>query len=400
MKVLHVLHYSVPSLSGYTVRSRSIVCFQAKLGLEPVVVTSPRQEPVPADQVEVFDDVRYYRTPPPKGRGTPFLRELQAVGRTAARIEEVVQIEKPDVLHAHSPCLWGAAAARVAKRRRLPLVYEVRGNWEDAAVDLGKMGPKSLRYRLSRAWETRVARAADAVTTIADGLRIDLVQRGIDPRKIVLVPNGVNVDAFTAQPPDEDLMAQLGLRGRVCIGYVGSIFPWEGIIDLVRAIPRIAAAAPEVKCLIVGGGEQQAEIRRMIDELDVADHVLLTGKVPHEDIRRYYSVLDVMIYPRRSTRNTELVTPLKPLEAMAMGKAVLGSDVGGISELLADGTGLRFRAGDPADLADKCLQLITQPQTRESLGRNARAHVTAQRDWKKLVARYTQVYAAAVNGHR
>lgn len=398
MKILHILNHSVPHTDGYAVRSASIVRFQSGLGLEPVVVTSPRHEPVPTADVEVIDGVRYYRTFSRPGRGVPFLREIRSVRRMAARIEEIVQIERPDILHAHSPCLWGKAAARVARRHGLPLVYEIRGLWEDAAVDQGKIGTASLKYRFGRALETRVARSADAVTTIAEHLKGEFIQRGISREKIVLVPNGVDVDSFNPRHPDEQLVSELGLDGCIRIGYVGSLSPWEGIEDLLRAVPEIVSQAPRARFLIIGGGEQEATIRTLIRDLDVAGHVQFVGRVPHEDIARYYSIMDILVYPRKPTRNTELVTPLKPLEAMVMEKAVLGSDVGGVSELLEAGTGLLCRAGDPADLAKKCLQLITHPEQRRLLGVKAREHVLATRDWKTLIRRYLDVYAIAANG--
>ncbi len=400
MKILHILDHSVPETDGYCIRGANIVRFQSQLGLEPVVVTSAQHEAASTGEVEVIEGVRYYRTLSRRKGRIPFLRELQAVRQMAARIADVVQIEQPDVLHAHSPCLWGEAASRVARRCGLPMVYEVRGFWEDAAVDRGKTTVTAPRYRLSRALETRVVRAANVVATIAEHLKTDLVQRGISGEKIVLVPNGVETERFGPLQPDRQLIAQLGLDQCVCVGYIGSLFPWEGVEDLVQAVPHIVRQAPQTRFLIVGGGEQDGAIRDLVRQLDVADYVRCVGMVPHEQISRYYSILDVLVYPRKSTRNTELVTPLKPLEAMAMEKAVLGSDVGGISELLAEGTGLRFRAGDPVDLAEKCLQLIDQPLQRELLGRNARAHVMATRDWKTLAATYLDIYSTATNGKR
>ncbi|MBN2474414.1 MAG: glycosyltransferase, exosortase A system-associated [Pirellulales bacterium] len=400
MKILHVLDHSVPETDGYCVRSANIVQFQKAHGLEPVVVTSAQHEAEVTGDVEVIDGIRYHRMLSRGKRRLPFLRELESVRRMAAHIDEVVRTEQPDVLHAHSPCLWGEATRRVAKRRGLPFVYEIRGFWEDAAVDRGKTGPRSPRYRLSRALETWVCRSADLVVTIAEHLKADLAQRGIPGERILLVPNGVETDRFEATTPDERLIAQLGLQGATCIGYIGSLFPWEGVEDMVRAARLVGAKAPEARFLVVGGGERETAIRELIGQLDVADRVQFVGRVPHSEIGRYYSILDILVYPRKSTRNTEMVTPLKPLEAMAMQKAVLGSDVGGISELIAEGTGLRYRAGDPADLARKCLELIDQPQRRRSLGQSARRHVLATRDWRTLTARYLDAYAALADAHR
>ncbi len=399
-KILHILDHSVPVTDGYSVRSENIVRFQSQLGLEPVAVTSARQhdkyQAAYSREVEVVDGIRYYRTEPQAESRWPLVPEFQRLARMTRRIEAVVERERPDVLHAHSPCLWGLAASRVARKRQLPFVYEVRGFWEDALVDSGKTTEKSLRYRLIRAMETRVCRAATIVTAIAHGLRDDLIARGIPGDKIMLAPNGVEADRFERLYPDQDLIRELNLTGKTVVGYIGSLFAWEGVEDLIRAVPEMVREAPETRVLVIGGGEAEGKIRRLVDELGVADSVRLVGRVPHHEVTRFYSIMNVLIYPRLSTRNTELCTPLKPLEAMAMEKAIVGSDVGGIRELLTDGAGLQYRAGDPADLAHQCLSLIGDPALRDRMGHAARAHVVTKRDWKILATGYLKVYAAAL----
>ena len=394
-KVLHILNHSLPRTDGYAIRSANIVRFQRESGLEPVVLTSPAHLEGSSD-LDMIEGVRYYRTRRASRCSLPFVGQYDAIRRMAGRIDEVVQAEGSDVLHAHSPCLWGAAAGKAARRRGLPFVYEIRGFWEDAAVDQGKCSSRSLRYRLSRWLETRVARQASVVTTIAENLRTELIQRGIDSNNVIIVPNGVDAERFTPREPDHQLESALSLNGQPCIGYLGTLYPWEGVDDLVRAVPLILSRVPNVRVLIVGGGLEETRVRSLIAELDLRDRVTFVGNVPHEEVLRYYSLMDVLVYPRKSTRNTELVTPLKPLEAMAMQKAVLGSDVGGIRELLVPETGILFRSGDPADLAEKCISLLNDPEQRRALGENARRHVTAARNWRALAKAYRQVYSQAV----
>lgn len=399
MKVLHVLDHSRPLVDGYCVRSRCIVDFQRELGLDPVVVTSARQSDKYGDdyrgELETLGDVRYHRTPSAPESGLPLVPEFQRLRRMTRRIEEVVRSEQPDVLHAHSPCLWGLAAGRVAKRNGLPLVYEIRGFWEDALVDSGKTVEGSFKYGLIRRTETGVCRRARVVTTIAEGLKDDIVSRGLPADRVMMIPNGVASDQFVPQEPDEKLRSELGLDGRTLVGYVGSLFSWEGVEDLVRAVPAIVAEHPQAAIVILGGGERRETIEGLIRQLGVESAVLMVGRVPHEEVARYYSILDVLVYPRISTRNTELCTPLKPLEAMAMEKAVVGSSVGGVRELIADGTGLVFDAGSPQDLAAKCSQLIADKNLRDTLGRAAREYVIRERNWRSIAARYFAVYEAA-----
>jgi PEP-CTERM/exosortase A-associated glycosyltransferase len=398
MKILHILDHSAPVADGYSIRSQNILRSQAEHGLEPVAVTSARQ----ADKynaaypgpVEDVDGIRFHRTATMPESRWPLVPEYQRLRRMTRRIDEVVKIERPDILHAHSPSLWGLAASRVASRLRIPLVYEVRGFWEDALVDSGRASPRSLRYRLMRSLESRVCQSADIVTTIAEGLRNDLVSRGVERGKIVLAPNCVEAERFERLQPDQALLQKLGFQNKTLIGYIGSLFAWEGVDDLIRAVPELIRKAPETRVLIVGGGELEPLLHELVQQLGVAEYVTLVGRVPHGDVTRYYSILDVLVYPRRPTRNTELCTPLKPLEAMAMEKAVVGSNVGGIRELLAEGTGLQFRAGDPADLADKCLQLVHSAELRTQMGARARVHVAEERNWKKLAATYADIYAS------
>jgi len=395
MKILHVLDHSVPVVDGYAIRSQSIVRCQRAEKLEPVVVTSARH-PHPVDmEPEVLDGIRYYRAPSYQEMRIPFAREMIRIRKMTAKISQVAEVERPDIIHAHSPCLWGAAARRAAHRRGIPFVYEIRGLWEDSAVDEGKFKEGSLRYRMSRALETSVCRSADIVTTIAGPLKEDLVQRGIPADKIVLTPNCVDGNRFIPLPADKSLKSELGLEDCLLIGYLGTLYPWEGVEDLVRAAPEILRQEPRARILIIAGGIREEAIRQLIKQMNLSDYVRFIGRVPHKDVERYYSLLDVLVYPRTSSRHTELVTPLKPLEAMAMKKAVLGSDVGGIRELLVGETGVVFRSGDVPDLSRKCVELLSSPEKRSALGEKAREHVLATRNWNALGAKYVEVYARA-----
>ncbi len=391
MKVLHVLDHSLPEVDGYAVRSAYVAKSQAAAGLQPSIVTSAAHESV-GGVAEVFDGITYHRSLPKADLRVPFAREWRRVRSLSLRIAEVAREERSDLIHAHSPCLWGEAAARAAGALCLPFVYEVRGFWEDAAVDRKKTSPRSLRYRLSRGLETRVAKAAKAVVVIANPLGDDLVGRGIDPRKIFHVPNGADTARFRPQPTSVDLRNRLSLEGKFVVGFVGSLFVWEGVEDLVRAARGIVERMPNAILLIVGRGEQLASARALVEKTGLDQWVKLVGAVPHDEVADYYSVMDVVVYPRKSTRNTELVTPLKPLEAMSMGKTVLGSDVGGIRELVPDNAGRFFRAGDVADLVTKCVELGQDPESRARFGQRARQHVIKRHQWDSLTQRYIDLY--------
>jgi glycosyltransferase involved in cell wall biosynthesis len=177
------------------------------------------------------------------------------------------------------------------------------------------------------------------------------------------------------------------------IGFIGSFYHFEGLDCLIRAMPLVLAALPTARLVLVGTGEAEMAIRDRVQSLGLADAVTLTGRVPHADVLRYYSIMDVLVYPRRSERVTELVTPLKPLEALAVGKPVVGSDVGGIAELLDDGkVGRLFKAGDAADLANVLLAVLGNPALREEMRASGRRFVLERRQWSSLAAEYLPIY--------
>lgn len=399
MRILHVLDHSIPLQSGYAFRTLAILREQRALGWETFQLTSPKQGPVDADEEQV-DGWHFFRTLPPGGilDGVPVLAEIELMGEVAHRIEQVVKRVRPHVLHAHSPVLNVLPALRVGRRLGIPVVYEVRAFWEDAAVDHGTTREGGLRYRMTRGLETWALKRADAVATICEGLRSDIVARGVPAQKVTVIPNAVDIEKFSFPGEcDRGLKRALGLEGVRVLGFVGSFYAYEGLAMLLQALPDILAGAPDVRVLLVGGGPQEAELKQLASQLGVASHVLFAGRVHHDEVHRYYGLIDVLVYPRLSMRLTELVTPLKPLEAMAQGKLLVASDVGGHRELICDGeTGVLFKAGDPCDLAAKALGLLNHPERWPDLRAAGRRHAEAERNWTKSVARYREVYGRLV----
>ena len=390
MRILHVLDHGLPLQSGYTFRTRAILKASEVRGHQVAAVTGPRHGAAP--DAELVDGITFHRTRlPPKL--PPVIGEIAEILAFARRIERAVVAFRPDVLHAHSPVLDALAALKVARTRRLPLVYEIRAFWEDAAVGNGTGREGSAKYRATRALETWAVRRADAVAVICDGLKRDLVTRGIDAARILVSPNGVDMDLFgTPMPYDQGMADRLGLR-RDTIGFIGSFYDYEGLDVLIDAMPAVVAARPQARLLLVGGGPMEAALRAQAAASPVADRILFAGRVPHTEVERYYSVVDVLAYPRKAMRLTELVTPLKPLEAMAQGRLVAASDVGGHRELIRDGeTGTLFRADDPAALAAALARLLDDRAAWPARRARARAFVEAERNWSLNISRYFPVY--------
>ena len=398
MRILHVLDHSVPLHSGYTFRTLAILREQRKLGWETIHLTSPKQGRSPAE-VEQVDGLEFHRTPPRESRllDVPVVREIAQMRDVERRLGALARATRPDIVHAHSPVLNALPALNVGRRLGIPVVYEVRAFWEDAAVDHGTTKAWGPRYRVTRALETDALRRAAAVTTICEGLRGDIVARGIPAERVTVIPNAVDLERFAgAKAPDAALASSLGLDGGPVVGFIGSFYHYEGLEILIEALPAIVAEKPEVRVLLAGGGPEDARLRSLAAATPYGDRIRFVGRIPHDDIDRYYDLIDVFVYPRLSTRLTDLVTPLKPLEAMAQGRLVVASDVGGHRELIRDrSTGMLFRAGDPAALAEAVLRLLSSPETFPSLRREARAFVERERSWPTVVSRYRQVYALA-----
>ncbi|MFN4136166.1 MAG: TIGR04063 family PEP-CTERM/XrtA system glycosyltransferase [Novosphingobium sp.] len=399
-RILHVLDHSLPLHSGYAFRTRAILKAQEAMGLEVRGLTGQRHAasaaPVPAaPDSEEIDGLRFHRTPGTPG-GLPLVREWAEVAALAERIAEVAREWRPDVLHAHSPALCGLAAIRAARRLGIPVVYEIRAFWEDAAVGNGTGREGSARYWLTRTLENDVVAAADRVVTICEGLRQDLVARGFAPEKITIMPNGVDLEMFgEALPRDHALAQELGLGAGPVIGFLGSFYPYEGLDDLIAAMPAITARVPDARLLLVGGGPAEADLRARAEASAAAAAIRFVGRVPHDQVDRYYSLVDVVCYPRKAMRLTELVTPLKPLEAMAQGKLVAASDVGGHRELIRHGlTGTLFAADDPAALAEALSALLAGREGWQAQRETARAFVREHHDWAINARRYQAVYQA------
>lgn len=395
MKILHLFDHSIPLHSGYTFRSRAILQQQAAMGFQTCHVTSPKQG-VCQQPNETIDGLSFYRTAVPTQwwAKMPLLDQLALIPAMKQRLLEVIAKEQPDVIHAHSPALNGMAALQAGREAGLPVVYEVRAFWEDAAVDHGTCREGDWRYRATRALESYVLKHADAVTTICEGLRQDMVARGITADKITVIPNAVNVQQFEViDHADAALQQQLGLTDSIVLGFLGSFYAYEGLDLLVAALPAILQQEPRAKLLLVGGGPQQPALQAQIAELGLTDKVIMPGRVPHQQIQQYYSLVDLLVYPRKSMRLTELVTPLKPLEAMAQGKVLLASDVGGHRELIEHGqTGWMFKSDDVNALSATVLQLLQCREHWPQVQQQGRHFVENIRNWQQSCAPYASIY--------
>jgi len=310
MKILHILDHSLPLHSGYTFRSQNIFQAQRKKGWYPLIVTSPKHEESWKSSWEKQEQIggfRYYRTKAVSHNGIPFEAELRLMIALANRIQEVVERERPDVLHAHSPVLNALSALWVGRKLGIPVVYVIRAFWEDAGVDQGTYTEDSCKYKLVRSIETWVCRKADQVVVFCNGLKSDLTKRDIAAEKISVVYNGINPDNFKSCKPDAEYQKAWNLKGKTVIGFIGSFYRYEGLDLLINAFSHLTSQAsrlssfqasspssrpvypvapadgtgaskpPSIVLLLVGGGEMENELKAQIKNLHLEDKVIMPG---------------------------------------------------------------------------------------------------------------------------
>jgi glycosyltransferase involved in cell wall biosynthesis len=333
------------------------------------------------------------------GAPTADFASTEILVRTAALAAEVARRERPALIHANSGHRgYELALVGLALREhlRIPLVYEVRGFLETvwtADMELAETAEESRRRYDT---EARTMTAADAITTLSVSMRDEIVSRGIPTDRIVIVPNGIDPDAFRPTPPDPELRRRYGLGDRWVFGYVsGMDHPREQQDLLIEATGRLVRAGRSVVCLLVGDGSRTAALEAQVAAAGLGDVVVFTGHVPHEAVPAHYALFDAFVVPRAPDRAARFVTPLKPFEAMAMGRPVVVSDLPALVEIVApDERGLAFRTGDAAALVAVLERLMDHPELADAIATAGRDWVLAERTWAANGPRYRDLYAA------
>lgn len=399
-RILHLLSNSLPHRQvGYTVRAQNVARCQTAVGLDPRMVTRagfPGNAGVEgASRSETVEGVTYHRIQPDLARDTP-VDELATA--TADGLARFVEGFRPMVIQPTTDYLNAQVALAVAERYDLPVIYEVRGFLEETWRSKVGEGPTDVdRYHRAKAIETDCMRRALGIVTLSETMKADIVGRGgIDPDRVAVVPNAVDVERFVPGPRDVALAAELGIAaGETVIGYISSFSAYEGIAYLIRAVARLRDEGRAVRLLLVGDGVERDNLEAVADEVGVNRDrgVVFTGLVPHREIEPYYRTIDIFVVPRTNDRVSQLVTPLKPYEAMAMAKALVVSAIPALLEIVEDGiTGRTVPAEDAPALAERLGELIDDPTARAALGRAARQWVTENRTWSANGRRYLDLY--------
>jgi glycosyltransferase involved in cell wall biosynthesis len=395
-RILHMVERSLPHhFSGSTYRTHYTVLAQRATGLDAHVVTQPGfpwgMGAPWTEWFEIHNGVPYHRLQDGLG---PATRVDERLRRNLAKVSALVQELRPALLHPASDYRNAAVAVEVGGRFGIPVVYEVRGFPEE--YHRRRPGSRVLyeEFGTRRRIEAECWRRADRIVTLAEVMRRHIESKGVDPERIVVVPNAVDPEVFAPVPRDDALVARLGVEsGDTVIGYVGTFSPYEGIQFLVEAVARLTHAGRRVRAVLVGDGPELSQLKQLARRLGVGDRVVFTGRVQHERLPAYYGVFDIFVAPRTAEITSQLVTPLKPYEAMAMERPVVVSATEALLEIVDPGeTGLTFEPESAEDLARCVERLIEDLAERARLGAQAREWVCAHRSWRQNVERYRDIY--------
>lgn len=400
-KVFYMLHNRLPYNSGgYAARSHGLLTgvFEhgwTMHGVSRLGYPADKMSGRDSTEVDEIDSIQYHRML--KGDiGLGKLPIKEYLMEYAEELIELVKKEKPEFIHAASNYMNGVVANYVARSLGIKSIYEVRGLWEITRISRQPDWFGSEYYNLMSRMEAEAANNADVVFTLTTALKNEMVSRGVDPNKIEILPNGVNSDRFLPRPRNEQLALDLGIEDKVIIGFIGSVVWYEGLDYLVAAAEILLSRGIEnFAILIVGDGAVLDEIKSDVVARGLQSTIIFTGRVPHERVEDYYSIVDIAPFPRKGIPVCEMVSPLKPFEAMSMEKAVLSSNVAALSEIVLDGeNGLLFQKDNIDDLAAKLEKLIVDEKLRNELGIASRKWVVENRDWRVIAKKLDQTYSA------
>ena len=316
------------------------------------------------------------------------------------RIIEVAKQNKSEIIHAHTPYRVGLPALRAARKLNLPFVYEMRGMWEETAVANGRWSRNGPAYRRFQSYETRVLRKADAVICISETLKQEAIRRGVDPNKITVVTNAVEKSMIDLKSKSSQLQKAVDSlnisKSTKVVGYIGSLREMEGVDFTAKAVAKLIENGHDVRLFVLTGNQGQSELKSLCKRLGIEDKAVIIGPVPHKEVAVFYDLIDIFIVSRPNSRVTQLVTPLKPFEAMVMGKAVIASKLSALEEIINDDhTGLLYQPDDLESLVEKIEVCIKDDSKMKSLGESARVWVLENRTWDVVVKGTLKAYERA-----
>jgi len=408
-KILYFVYNSLPYHSkGYALRTQGMMTSfntyaktftieaVSRLGYPQDIVKSLNFLTIP--DRELINKQVYHRLPSSIRKGS--VSYMEYIREYTASVIKLSQKEKPCILHACSNFSHALGVINAAKYLGIPSVYEIRGLWEVTAISNNPALVDSDSYKLQAQLETQTALQSDLVITITEALKKEMVQRGVPANKIEVIPNAVDTKYFKPLDKSTQLMDRYNLHNKVVIGYIGSFVEYEGLEDLIDVVHRLIVEhkLTNMAVLLVGSGIKLDVLRKKVTTLGLSKYFIFTGEIEHRYIQEYYSIIDIAPFPRKSLPVCEMVSPLKPFEAMSMGKAVVASNVDALTEIIKDNhTGLLFEKNNLEDFTDKLKRLICDKSLRGCLGKASREWVVQERDWIAISERLESIYLDLYN---
>ena len=258
-------------------------------------------------------------------------------------------------------------------------------------------------YRGLQAWvasrEARlvynIAKKIICVSTSSKQQLIDEWQ--VDPGKIVVMPNGVDIELFGQKIDSKNVRAKYGLDSESIVGFVGGFQEWHGIDLLLKSFTKVLNQIPDARLLLVGDGPARPEIEKWIADLDLESKVTITGYVPQNKVPELLAVIDVAVIPYPRFPKELWFSPLKMYEYMAAGKAIVASKYGQIADVLEDGqTGILVQPGNVDEMTKGIIQLLEDDNLRSQLGSNASVQAQSHHSWEQYIARLEEIYSTVI----
>ncbi|MCL5256408.1 MAG: glycosyltransferase family 4 protein [Chloroflexi bacterium] len=324
-----------------------------------------------------------------KVKGSVFAMAPAALVGAARELWRLSGQHRFDVIQAHWVIPNGPVAAAVARRRGIPLVVSLHGSDVFLAERLMPAGIAA----------TASFRRAARTTSCSTELLSRAVQLGAAPERSRVIPYGVEPGEFGGTNSSDGIREELGLLPeQLLVLAVGRLVYKKGFEYLVQAIPDVLKTVPNVRFVIAGGGDLEAELRDLAARHGVADHLILAGPVRRDKIISLFSAADLFVLPSvRDKRGNVDGLPNVLLEAMASGKPLVASRIAGIPDVVRDGeNGYLVQERDSQALAATISRLLLSPALRAQMGQANRHRVETELNWESTARQYLQVFEEAV----
>ena len=399
-KIMHLFKVSYPFEStGGSIRNLNIVSSQKKAGLEPFVVTPlnyPRIFKINEFSLEEdIENVRHIRLDLGSGNSSQLTYITKNLQLNALLLAGIIRKESPEIIHAASGYKGyelATMADTLSRHFSIPWIYEVRSFHEHTWTNDHFQAETSIHTKLRMDKENSLMNRATHVVTISDSMKEAIIERGIPKDKITVVPNAVDTDYFKPMKKNSKLINSLGLKNKTVLGYISNMSYREGHDVLIRAFKTISKQVEDSILLLVGNGREKENLESLVEQLNLSDKVIFTGNVDHSLIKDYYASIDLFVVPRRRDYAADLVTPLKPYEAMGMKIPLLMSDRAALKEIIGEERGFIFKTEDEDDLANVAISCLKDKDECSRRANIAHEWLIANRTWDMNAEIYKKLY--------